>query len=83
MEAEVAAKIGAEHGERSPARLTRNGHWPHPLGHARVGTLELQIPKVREGSFFPSLLEPHPRSERALLAVMHDNPVLAELMPGF
>ena len=36
----------------------------------RVGTLELQIPKVREGSYFPSLLEPRRRGERALLAVV-------------
>lgn len=70
MEAEVAAQIGAEHGERSPARLTqRNGCRDRPWD-TRVGTLELQIPKVRESSYFPSLLEPRRRSERALLAVV-------------
>ena len=70
MEAEVAVQIGAEHGERSPSRLTqRNGYRPRPWD-TRVGTLELQIPRVREGSYFPTLLEPRRRSERALLAVV-------------
>ena len=70
MEAEVVVQIGAEHGERSPGRLTqRNGYRPRPWD-TRVGTLELQIPRVREGSYFPTLLEPRRRSERALLAVV-------------
>ena len=70
MDAEVAVQIGAEHGERSPGRLTqRNGYRPRPWD-TRVGTLELQIPRVREGSYFPTLLEPRRRSERALLAVV-------------
>ncbi len=70
MEAEVLSKTGAERGERSPDRLThRNGYRARPWD-TRVGTLELQIPKVREGSYFPSLLEPRRRSERALLAVI-------------
>ena len=70
MEAEVAAKTGAERGERSPERMThRNGYRNRPWD-TRVGTLNLRIPKVREGSYFPSLLEPRRRSERALLAVV-------------
>ncbi len=70
MEAEVAVQIGAEHGERPPGRLTqRNGYRPRPWD-TRVGTLELQVPRVREGSYFPTLLEPRRRSERALLAVV-------------
>ena len=70
MEAEVAAQIGAERGERSASRLTqRNGYRDRPWD-TRVGTVELQIPRVREGSYFPSLLEPRRRSERALLAVV-------------
>ena len=70
MEAEVQSKTGAERGERSPDRLThRNGYRARPWD-TRVGTLALQIPKVREGSYFPSLLEPRRRSERALLAVI-------------
>ena len=57
-------------GERSSERITyRNGYRTRPWD-TRVGTLELQVPKVREGSYFPSLLEPRRRSERALLAVV-------------
>jgi transposase-like protein len=70
MEAEVTTQTGAEHGERSASRLTqRNGYRDRPWD-TRVGTLDLQIPRVREGSYFPSLLEPRRRSERALLAVV-------------
>ncbi len=70
MEAEVTSKTGAGLGERSPELLThRNGYRDRPWG-TRVGTLDLRIPKVREGSYFPSLLEPRRRSERALLAVV-------------
>ena len=67
---EVATKTGASFGERSSERITyRNGYRARPWD-TRVGTLELQVPKVREGSYFPSLLEPRRRSERALLAVV-------------
>ena len=66
MDAEVSAQIGAQHGERNPERVTyRNRTWD-----TRVGTMELHIPKLREGSYFPSQLEPRRRSEQALLAVI-------------
>ncbi len=65
MEAEVAAQIGAGHGERSPERTTwRNGYRPRRWD-TRAGTIELQIPKLRQGSYFPALLEPRRRAERA------------------
>ena len=70
MVAEVTSKTGAGLGQRSPERLIhRNGYGDRPWD-TRVGTLDLRIPKVREGSYFPSLLEPRRRSERALLAVV-------------
>src|SRR5215218_6128191 len=70
MEVEVAAQIGAEHGERAPDRVThRNGYRPRDWD-TRVGTVELQVPKLRQGSYFPSLLEPRRRAERALAAVV-------------
>jgi len=70
MELEVSAQIGAEHGQRSPERVThRNGYRPRDWD-TRVGTVELQIPKLRQGSYFPSLLEPRRRAERALAAVV-------------
>ncbi len=72
MEAEVTELIGAGPGERNPAgRLTqRNGHRPREW-HTRVGVVDLQIPKLRTGSYFPhSLLEPRKRGEQALLSVV-------------
>jgi putative transposase len=58
-------------GERRPEdRMThRNGYRPREW-QTRAGTIELQIPKLRRGSYFPSFLEPHRRSEQALLAVV-------------
>jgi len=70
MDAEVSAEIGADLHERTPQRLTqRNGYRPRRWD-TRVGTLDLRIPKLRAGSYFPTLLEPRRRSERALLAVI-------------
>ena len=70
MDAEVSARIGAEHGERSPDRLTHCNSYRSRTWDTMVGTMELRIPKLREGSYFPSLLEPQRRSEPALLAVI-------------
>ena len=71
MEVEVSELIGAEHGERRPQdRAThRNGYRPRRWD-TRAGEVELQIPKIRQGSYFPSFLEPRRRSEQALLAVV-------------
>jgi transposase-like protein len=71
-EAEVAAQIGAELGEVSPERVThRNGYRPRPW-QTRAGEIELAIPKLRSGSYFPSFLEPRKRSEQALVAVVQE-----------
>ena len=70
MDSEVSARIGAEHGERSPDRLTHRNGYRSRAWDTRVGTMELRIPKLREGSYFPSLLEPRWRSEKALLAMI-------------
>ena len=70
MDAEVSAQIGAGYGERSEERTTRrNGYRPRRWDR-RVGSIDLQIPKLRQGTYFPTLLEPRRRSERALLAVV-------------
>ena len=70
MEVEVSGQIGAAHNERTPDRVAwRNGYRPRDWD-TRVGTVELQIPKLRQGSYFPSLLEPRRRAERALAAVV-------------
>ena len=72
MESEVTELIGAAYGERDPERrLTqRNGYRPREW-HTRVGVIDLAIPKLRAGSYFPhSLLEPRKRGEQALLSVV-------------
>jgi transposase-like protein len=71
MNAEVDVLCGARHGERSADRVNhRNGYRARPLD-TRVGTLDLAIPRVRQGSYLPEwLLEPRRRAERALVAVV-------------
>ena len=71
MESEVSELIGAELGERRPEdRAThRNGYRPRRWD-TRAGEIELQIPKLRQGSYFPSFLQPRKRSEQALVAVV-------------
>jgi putative transposase len=72
MEAEVSELIGAQRGERSEERLThRNGYRPRAW-QTRAGEIELAIPKIRRGSYFPSFLEPRKRSEQALVAVVQE-----------
>jgi transposase-like protein len=70
IEAEVTAVIGARPHERSESRTNqRNGHRPRLLS-TPAGDVELAIPKLRSGSFFPSLLERRRRIDRALFAVV-------------
>ena len=73
MDAEVATRIGAELGERAPDRRTtqRNGYRLRTWD-TRVGQLELAIPKLRQGSYFPGFLEPRRRAEQALVAVVQE-----------
>jgi transposase-like protein len=77
MEAEVTALTGVAHGERDPERrLTSRNGYRERRWDTRVGTIDLAIPRVRDGSYFPSLLEPRRRAERALLAVVQEAYVL-------
>jgi transposase-like protein len=72
MESEVSSLIGAERYERSDERSTyRNGYRTRSWD-TRVGTIELAIPKLRTGTYFPSLLEPRRRAERALQSVIQE-----------
>jgi hypothetical protein len=67
MEGEVAALIGAELGERRPEdRMTHRNGYRAREWQTGAGTVELRIPKLRRGSYFPSFLEPRRRSEQAL-----------------
>jgi putative transposase len=72
MEAEVSSLVGAEPYERTGTRTAyRNGSRARTWD-TRVGTIVLEIPKVRPGTYFPSLLEPRRRGERALAAVVQE-----------
>ena len=72
MELEVSEQIGAGRYERTAARKTqRNGYRLRPW-ETRLGSIELKIPKLRKGSYFPSLLERRRRAERALVAVVQE-----------
>jgi transposase-like protein len=73
MEAEVSELTGVAKGERDPEhRLTHRNGYRERRWDTRVGTLELAVPRVRDGSYFPSLLEHRRRTERALLAVVQE-----------
>src|SRR4051794_1876564 len=72
MELEVAGLTGAAHGERNPERINqRNGYRDRPW-ETRAGTVELRIPKLRKGSYFPGFLEPRRLAEKALTAVVQE-----------
>jgi transposase-like protein len=72
MEAEVTAKIGAEPHQRSDERTGyRNGHRERRWD-TRLGSLKLQVPKLREGGYVPSFIEHRKRSEQALISVIQE-----------
>ena len=74
MEAEVTAQIGAALGERAPEeRVTQRNGYRERRWDTRAGSLELFIPKLRQGSYFPSFLEPRTRAEQALVAVVMES----------
>ena len=72
MEFEVDGLIGAGRHERSDERTTyRNGYRERQL-ETRLGTLDLKIPKLRQGTYFPAFLEPRKTAEKALTAVIQE-----------
>jgi transposase-like protein len=73
MEAEVSELVGAARGERLPEeRLTHRNGYRSRSWQTRAGEIELAIPKIRRGSYFPSFLEPRKRSEQALVSVVQE-----------
>ncbi|HOJ80369.1 MAG: IS256 family transposase [Clostridia bacterium] len=72
MDAEVTSMIGAEKYERSENRNNHRNGYRQREWDTRLGTLQLSIPKLRHGSYFPSLLEPRKMSEKALLNVVQE-----------
>ena len=73
MELEVGALTGADHGELNPAeRLTHRNGYRERDWETRAGTVELRIPKLRQGSYYPCFLEPRRMAEKALTAVIQE-----------
>src|SRR3989440_11421480 len=72
MELEVESLTGAAHGERSTDRITHRNGYRERDWETRAGTVELRIPKLRKGSYFPGFLEPRRMAEKALTAVIQE-----------
>jgi putative transposase len=72
MDLEVESLTGAAHGERSPARINHRNGYRERAWQTGAGTVDLEIPKLRKGSYFPAFLEPRRASEKALTAVIQE-----------
>src|ERR671931_2061642 len=83
MELEVTQQLGAERHERTADRSGYRNGYRERTWDTRVGTIELAVPRVRDGSYLPSLLEPRRRAERALLAVVQEAYVLGSAPDGW
>ncbi|PYE29753.1 mutator family transposase [Rhizobium sp. PP-WC-1G-195] len=72
MALEVGTKTGAGYGEKNGFRLAQRNGYRDRDWETRAGTVELRIPKLRTGSYFPSFLEPRRMAEKALTAVIQE-----------
>jgi len=72
MELEVEGLTGAAYGEKNPERLAQRNGYRDRTWETRAGTVELRIPKLRKGSYFPGFLEPPRIAEKALTAVVQE-----------
>jgi len=72
MELEVEGLTGAAHGELSPERINQRNGYRDRDWETRAGTVDLRIPKLRKGSYFPAFLEPRRMAEKALTAVIQE-----------
>ena len=72
MELEVSRHLGAEKHERTPERTGQRNGYRDRTWDTRVGSIELKVPRVRDGSYYPVMLDPRKRAERALVAVVQE-----------
>ena len=72
MELEVGAVTGAAYGEKDPGRKAQRNGYRDRDWETRAGTVELRIPKLRTGSYFPGFLEPRRMAEKALTALIQE-----------
>src|SRR4051812_42635512 len=72
MEVEVSQHLGAERHERTAERNGQRNGYREREWDTRVGTIGLRVPRVRDGSYFPAMLEPRKRAEQALVAVVRE-----------
>ena len=72
MELEIEGLTGAAYGEKSAVRLVQRNGYRERDWETRAGTVELRIPKLRKGSYFPGFLEPRRMAEKALTAVVQE-----------
>src|SRR4051795_12632923 len=72
MDLEVESLTGAPHSSRSADRLTHRNGYRDRTWETRAGTVELRIPKLRKGSYYPGFLEPRRMAEKALAAVVQE-----------
>src|SRR5881227_2130405 len=72
MELEVESQTGAAYGEKTPERLAQRNGYRDRIWETRAGAVELRIPKLRKGSYFPGFLEPRRMAEKALTAVIQE-----------
>jgi putative transposase len=69
---EMGAATGVVYGEKSPLRMAQRNGYRDRDWETRPGKVELRIPKLRKGSYFPSFLEPRRMAEKALTAVIQE-----------
>ena len=72
MEMEVGERTGASYGEKDPERVAQRNGYRERDWETRAGTVELRIPKLRKGTYFPGFLEPRRMAEKALTAVIQE-----------
>jgi putative transposase len=72
MEFEIEQRCGAEYGARTPDRANSRNGYRERLWETRAGSVDLKIPKLRRGSYFPGFLEPRRTAEKALVAVVQE-----------